>query len=135
MSNLPKREELYPVELHAVAPGVVIPVVPSVVTLLDNTTALLAASPGPGNIYTSSGFAIQNYEFVCGTCFADQSGTLSIEYSPDNGVNWDGLETMAYLANQQLTFKAFCYTTIARIVFTNTSIAPQTVFRLYVFGN
>ena len=100
--------------------------------VLDSSTAPL----GIGLSYTTPGTGVDvtNYPFLNGTVFADQNGTLYVEFSNDAGVNWDGQESTAYAANQLLGIKVARAGLRARVVFTNGAVA-QTQFRLYLVGS
>ena len=122
-----KDEKIY-VILSGVAPGVVLS------TTLDYTQVLLASSIVPlgiAGIYASALFSIQGYNFITGTCFADQSGTIQWEFSSD-AVNWDGIQSLAYTANDPLGFSVPGVAPNFRLRFINGAVA-QTTFRLYVY--
>jgi len=97
---------------------------------IGNTTTPL----GAGATYPSSSFACNNFSFITGTCFADQSGTLFVDFSSDGGSNWDGVEQTLYTKNTRQTFRVTTVAPLARVRFTNTSLSAQTAFRLYFHG-
>lgn len=104
-----------------------ISVTPTARTLHSSTTTPLGAN----ETYTSVSVEVLTYNKITGTCFADQSGTLVIEQSPD-GANWDYESSWTYTANAKFGFSVELISRYARIKFINGSVA-QTVFRLYAY--
>jgi len=131
MSNPIVRDEVIFVELFGIMPGLVIPVIVDYdQTLLGNTVTPLII----GATYLSTGILVQGYNYITGTCFADQSGTLQWEFSSD-GTNYDGVQSFSYTASDPLGFGIpIIAPTLFRIRYTNGAVA-QTIFRLYFYGS
>ena len=92
------------------------------------------STPRGGSVtYTSNTNDVQRYRFVSGTCFADQAGTLYIEFS-DDGVNWDGGDSYVYAANAQLAYELRVPVPLCRARFVN-GVAAQGTFRFRMWGS
>jgi len=96
--------------------------------LVDYTTAPLAANSTwiskVDNDYATGR--------IVGTVFADQSGTLYVEQSPD-GNNWDVVDSFPVSANAGLGFTVEKVAPYVRVRYVNGA-TTQTTFRLYIYA-
>lgn len=86
---------------------------------------------GAGATFTGTA-EINGYPSVLVSCFTDQDGTMSLQFSNDGGVNWDSQlpkNLTAGLNEFHISSKGYRH---FRIVITNTSASAQTVLRLSV---
>lgn len=87
---------------------------------------------GSSSSFTSDTEAVHGsgdrVEYIVGTIFADQPGTLKVQFDDGTG-NWDGEETREYTASEKLGFKIPVVSPYFRIVYDNGSTAQGT-FRL-----
>ncbi len=95
--------------------------------LHTSTTTALAA----GASWTSAVDSTLNTGRITGSVFADQSGTIYIEQSPNN-TNWDISDSFSVSANVGLGFSIEKVAEHIRVRYVNGATA-QTVFRLYVY--
>jgi hypothetical protein len=87
-------------------------------------------TPLSGNaVYLSPTMQTDRADYISGTAFADQAGTLYVEQSP-NGSDWDLSTSYAILANTGKGFNEYLYAPYVRLRFVNGASA-QSVFRLY----
>lgn len=94
--------------------------------VVAHTTTPLAANAS----FTSDPFPCKGWGKVVGTLYADQDGTLRVQFRND-GTNWDGEETIAYTAGTRLNIEVPVHGDEARVVYDNGAVA-QTTFRLYL---
>lgn len=97
---------------------------------LASTTTPLA-----GNATVNSGWmTCKFFARLVGTCFADQAGTLYIDFSGD-GVNVDYTRTIAIAANDTANsaFDQLIPAPFVRFRYVNGA-TPSTVFRFYAYG-
>lgn len=126
------KNTLYKVKIQDIAPGIIIPVsFEYSLVAIDSTTTPLGGSA----TYTSASLVeCDAYSNICGTCFADQAGTLYIQFSSD-GTNVDAESSpIVYVAS---TLQGFTIPRIApytRLKFVNGA-AAQATFRLYAWGD
>ena len=69
-------------------------------------------------------------DYITGSVFADQNGTLTIEQSGD-GTNWDAKDTIAVTASTGTKIDVKILLPYVRIKFVNTAGSDQTAFRLF----
>ena len=96
----------------------------SQIAIVDSTNTPLGVS----GVFTSSVIPTQGYNFLVGTCIADQNGQFAVQFSMDN-VNYDGNTETPYTANDPLAFKILLMAPYCRVSFTNGAI-PQGIFRI-----
>lgn len=101
---------------------------PGLGKVLDSTETPLAANAS----YTGPPKDCIGYRTVRGSCYADQAGTLRVQFSGDN-LLFDSEETFAYAAGERLGFIVDVVNRYVRLVFENGA-ADQTVFRLSMRG-
>ena len=123
------RYETMFVIIAGVATGVTFPITHQT-TLIDSTTANL----GGGATYTGPAWVdVSGYVSIIGTCFADQNGTLYLDFSSD-GVNADGTpRALSYFKNRPFPFTVTPRAPFFRLRYTNGAVGQGT-FRLYAFG-
>lgn len=92
--------------------------------MFDGTTALL----GNAEVFTGKTNLRDRYDTVEGIVFADESGTLNVDHSPD-GLNWDYTDTLAVVADAGDTFTYPLNAPFWRLRYVNDA-TPQTEFRL-----
>ena len=78
--------------------------------------------------FTSSTVSCDEDVAVVGTVFADEAGTLKIQFDDGSG-NWDAEETRDYTASEKLGFKIPVVSPYFRVIYDNGTIAQGT-FRL-----
>lgn len=100
-------------------------------SVLDSSTTPLDAS---GTYETANMFIIGIYEYIVGSVYSDQAGTLQIQQSQDS-LNWDIVATIQVQPSNisNSWFKIDVTGTWGRLLYTNGSTA-QTEFRLYALG-
>ena len=86
---------------------------------------------GIGASWTSPVDSGLNTGRITGSVFADQSGTLYIEQSPDSS-NWDVVDSYPISANTGIGFSVEKVAEYIRTRYVNGGVA-QTVFRLFVY--
>lgn len=86
---------------------------------------------GASQTYTSPVFRTEGFGRIVGTAFADQAGTLYVDWTWD-GVNFDGRNSIAVNASTPTPYSFDVHAPFARIRYTNGATA-QTVFRLAAF--
>ena len=95
--------------------------------LVDYTMTPLAANDTWISTTDSSPYT----RYIVGSVYADQSGTLYVEQSPD-GTNWDIVDSYSVSAGAGLKFSVEKVLPYARVRYVNGTLA-QAVFRLYVY--
>ena len=90
----------------------------------NSTTSVLSGNA----VFTGSATQMVAYAGVCINCFANVSGTLSIQWST-NGTDWDIVENAAITGGTAESFNINTHAEYFRIVYTNGGSA-QTTFRL-----
>lgn len=89
-----------------------------------NSTPLAGAG-----VYTSDTMIASAADRITGGVFSDQSGTLFIEQSLDNGVNFDLSKSIAVTGGTGTFFSEEVVVPQVRLRFVNGA-TPQTVFRI-----
>jgi len=101
--------------------------------LIRMSLVFAATTPlGANGTVTSGNISTAYASKVTGTVYADQPGTLYIDWSSDGGTNWDGCDTIPVSAGTPTTIFLDVKTPTMRVRYVNGATA-QTVFRLYVF--
>jgi hypothetical protein len=104
---------------------------PAFRTTVSTTTALAAGGTWISASVDCIGFPPRVRRILV-TLFSDQSGTLYIEFSPDN-TNWDSVESFSYTGNTTPVIGPVeVKGRYARLRYVNGATA-QTVFRLYAW--
>lgn len=98
------------------------PVVPTPAPTFTNVPLASAGT------WVSAAFAADGYNFVSGSVFADQAGSIFIEQS-ENGTNWDVSTNYAVPANDGKGFKEAILLSLVRVRYVNGGVL-QTAFRL-----
>ena len=86
------------------------------------TNSTLAADDS----FTSSTVSCDEDVAVVGTVFADEAGTLKIQFDDGSG-NWDAEETREYTANEKLGFKVSVVAPYFRVIYDNGATAQGTL--------
>lgn len=88
-------------------------------------------TPLPANQSVTLNLFANNDDYLIGAVFADQAGTLWIEQSLDNGVNWDIQTSYSISANDGKGFSEPILWPNLRVRYVNGGV-DQTQFRLGV---
>jgi len=83
---------------------------------------------GNAEVFTGERKLTDSWNFLRGTVFSDQSGTLHVEQSAD-GVNWDTDSTTAVTGGTGAAWEVTPVAGYWRLRYVNGA-TPQTVFRL-----
>jgi hypothetical protein len=84
-------------------------------------------------IAISSILDVTKYRQIVGTCFANQNGSILIEFSAD-GTNFDATGTIGYIANDKAGIGPIdCVAPYLRVSFINGAVA-QATFRFSILG-
>lgn len=100
----------------------------TVLTAIGTSTVVAVGSP-----YTSSAVDVSVYPAIVFACKTDQIGLLEVQFSID-GTNWDSSLPYPIQASTNEVHRIVVTRKYVRIVFTNTSGASQTYFRLQVMA-
>jgi hypothetical protein len=82
-----------------------------------------------GGVFTGTSTDVVDYPSIVVACKTDQSGSLSIQFSPD-GTNWDSQLSFIVAANINEVHRIVVTRRYLRVVFTNNSGSNQTYLRL-----
>jgi hypothetical protein len=98
---------------------------------VDSTTALAASATYTGTTRATS--TMRSASFFTASAYADQAGTLFIDFSLDSGATWQAVNSVAVAAGSTQTLSTrivgFLSTASYRVRFVNGATA-QTVFRI-----
>jgi len=87
-----------------------------------------------GATYTGTGVDVSSYPSVTVACLTDKTGTLQIQFSPDN-TNWDSTLSFSVSANVNEVHRITVTRKYFRVRLTNTDVSTQTFLRLQsIFG-
>jgi hypothetical protein len=92
----------------------------------NNSTSIALNNDG---VFTGTATDVVSYPSIVVACLTDQSGTLSIQFSPD-GTNWDSQLPFKVTANTNEVHRIVVTRRYLRVVFTNNSGSNQTFLRL-----
>ena len=92
----------------------------------NNSTAIALNNAG---VFTGTSTDVVSYPSIVVACLTDQSGSLSIQFSPD-GTNWDSQLTFKVSSNINEVHRIVVTRRYLRVVFTNNSGSNQTFLRL-----
>lgn len=101
----------------------------------STTTPLAGGAQWPdASVISNYLLEAQEADRVTGSVFADQTGTLFIEQSPDGGQHWDVSQSIAVTASTGQAFSVEIVLPWVRVRYVNGA-TPQTAFRLYAKMN
>lgn len=86
-----------------------------------------------GETFTSKSESAIGHEAIIVACKTDANGTLYVDFSNDDGANWDSTLTYSVSANLNEVHRILVTRPVFRVRFTNGS-SPQSFFRLSTIG-
>ncbi len=99
------------------------------ISQLSTSTPLTA-----GSTWTSQAIVAGQYNSLTTMIKTDQDGTFYIDWSGDNGLNYDATDTYQVIATVTLRAQVTTQQKVLRMRFTNSSGVNQTYLRLYTYG-
>jgi len=100
----------------------------------DTINQLSTSTPLAGGAsWTSQSMVLGQYNSLNIMLKSDQAGTLAIQWSGDNGLNYDDADSYSILAGTPKRITVVTQQKNIRMVYTNGGI-PQTYFRLATYG-
>lgn len=104
-------------------------------SLGDTILALSTNVPlNTGTSWVSQSYMLGSYNSLTVMIKTDQDGTFNIEWSGDNGANFDAMDTAAITAGTSERISISSQQKTVRLSFNNTSLANQTYLRIYTYG-